>query len=96
MCGSRRWRRSASTPSRPIRQYALAEEAVRLGWAAEAVEVIDADLGVSGRSVEGRDGFTELVVPGVPGRGRRDLRVGDLPAGPLLGGPVPAAGAGPR
>ena len=40
-----------------MRQYALAEEATRLGWAADAVEVIDADLGVSGRSVEGRDGF---------------------------------------
>ena len=36
-----------------MRQYALAEEATRLGWAADAVEVIDADLGVSGRSVEG-------------------------------------------
>jgi len=28
-----------------MRQYALAEEAVRLGWAAGSVEVIDADLG---------------------------------------------------
>ena len=44
-----------------MRQYALAEEATRLGWAADAVEVIDADLGVSGRSVEGRDGFKALV-----------------------------------
>ena len=30
------------------RQYALAEQAVALGWAAADVEVIDADLGVSG------------------------------------------------
>ena len=44
-----------------MRQYALAEDATRLGWAADAVEVIDADLGVSGRSVEGRDGFKALV-----------------------------------
>ena len=43
------------------RQYALAEEAVRLGWAREAVEVIDADLGVSGRWGVARDGFPELV-----------------------------------
>jgi Resolvase, N terminal domain len=43
------------------RQYALAEEAARLGWPASAIEVIDADLGVSGRSVEGRDGFKGLV-----------------------------------
>lgn len=43
------------------RQYALAEEAARLGWPASAVEVIDADLGVSGRSTEGRDGFKGLV-----------------------------------
>jgi len=43
------------------RQYALAEEAARLGWAATAVEVIDADLGLSGRSMEGRSGFKEVV-----------------------------------
>src|SRR2546421_7051160 len=43
------------------RQYALAEQAVALGWARRDVEVIDADLGVSGRSTEGRDGFRELV-----------------------------------
>jgi len=43
------------------RQYALADEAVRLGWARSAVEVIDADLGLSGRSTEGRSGFKELV-----------------------------------
>jgi DNA invertase Pin-like site-specific DNA recombinase len=43
------------------RQYALAEQAVGLGWDRRAVQVIDADLGVSGRSVEGRDGFRGLV-----------------------------------
>jgi DNA invertase Pin-like site-specific DNA recombinase len=43
------------------RQYALADEAARLGWPASGIEVIDADLGVSGRSVEGRDGFKGLV-----------------------------------
>lgn len=43
------------------RQYALADEAVRLGWARSTVAVIDADLGLSGRSVEGRSGFKDLI-----------------------------------
>jgi DNA invertase Pin-like site-specific DNA recombinase len=43
------------------RQYGLVEEAVRLGWARSAVEVIDADLGLSGRSAEHRSGYKELV-----------------------------------
>jgi DNA invertase Pin-like site-specific DNA recombinase len=43
------------------RQYALADEAVRLGWAHQAVEVIDADLGLSGRSTQGRSGYKDLV-----------------------------------
>lgn len=43
------------------RQYGLAEEAVRLGWIPQRVEVIDSDLGISGRSADGRPGFKELV-----------------------------------
>lgn len=43
------------------RQYGLAEEAARLGWPATDIEVIDADLGLSGRSVTHRDGFKHLV-----------------------------------
>lgn len=43
------------------RQYALAEEAARLGWPAAAIVIIDADLGLSGRSASGRTGFKELV-----------------------------------
>ena len=43
------------------RQYGLAEEAVRLGWARPDVLVIDTDLGVSGRWGVARKGFTELV-----------------------------------
>jgi DNA invertase Pin-like site-specific DNA recombinase len=43
------------------RQYGLAGEAARLGWADPAIEVIDADLGLSGRSTEGRTGFKEIV-----------------------------------
>jgi excisionase family DNA binding protein len=44
-----------------MRQYGLAEEAVRLGWARQDVLVIDTDLGVSGRWGVAREGFTELV-----------------------------------
>ncbi len=43
------------------RQYALAEEAVRLGWDRARIVVIDADLGVSGRTASTRSGFKELV-----------------------------------
>jgi excisionase family DNA binding protein len=43
------------------RQYGLADEAVRLGWARRDVLVIDTDLGVSGRWGVTRAGFTELV-----------------------------------
>src|SRR6476619_207174 len=43
------------------RQYGLAEEAVRLGWARPDVLVIDTDLGISGRWGVDRAGFTELV-----------------------------------
>jgi len=43
------------------RQYALAGEAERLGWPAESIEVIDTDLGVSGRYGSDRGGFREIV-----------------------------------
>ena len=43
------------------RQYGLAGDAARMGWAASAIEVIDADLGISGRSADNRAGFKEVV-----------------------------------
>ena len=43
------------------RQYDLAQVAVELGWPTRQVTVIDADLGVSGRSAAGRGGFQEVV-----------------------------------
>ncbi len=43
------------------RQYGLAGLAARLGWAAADIEVIDADLGLSGRSATYREGFKQLV-----------------------------------
>jgi DNA invertase Pin-like site-specific DNA recombinase len=43
------------------RQYAQAEEAARMGWEASKIVVIDDDLGVSGRTASGREGFKRLV-----------------------------------
>ena len=42
-------------------QYALRERARELGWHEADVDVIDADLGLSGASAAGRSGFKELV-----------------------------------
>ncbi len=39
------------------RQYALAERARALGWSSEAIEIIDEDLGRSGRTTANRSGF---------------------------------------
>jgi len=43
------------------RQYALADFAQRLGWAAERIVVIDEDQGLSGRTAENRAGFQRLM-----------------------------------
>lgn len=43
------------------RQYDLREKALRLGWSAESILVIDTDQGQSGASAEGREGFQQLV-----------------------------------
>lgn len=61
--------------------YALVEEATRLGWArppgrGARIAVVDADLGVSGASTEGRTGFPQARGAGVLRRGRRGLRPG--------------------
>jgi DNA invertase Pin-like site-specific DNA recombinase len=42
-------------------QYALRERALSLGWAPTAVEVIDADLGLTATAAHHRPGFQELV-----------------------------------
>jgi len=44
-----------------IRQYALREKLVSLGWDHSLIEVIDCDLGYSGKTTENRDGFKKLV-----------------------------------
>lgn len=42
-------------------QYALRQRARELGWHEADIDVIDADLGISGASAAGRSGFKELV-----------------------------------
>jgi DNA invertase Pin-like site-specific DNA recombinase len=42
-------------------QYKLVDRVAALGWPQERIEVIDDDLGVSGRSIEGRAGFQRLL-----------------------------------
>jgi DNA invertase Pin-like site-specific DNA recombinase len=42
-------------------QKALAQRAVNLGWSPGRVRMIDADLGLSGKSTDGREGFRELT-----------------------------------
>ena len=42
-------------------QYALTERAQALGWAPEAIEVVDSDVGHSAASARHREGFNTLV-----------------------------------
>lgn len=56
------------------RQYALRQRAVALGWANDQVVVIDEDLGRSGASAEGREGFQRLVAD--VGMGKAGLVIG--------------------
>src|ERR687894_608268 len=42
-------------------QYALHQRALSLGWAPEAVEVIDADLGLTATAAQHRPGFQDVV-----------------------------------
>ena len=42
-------------------QYALRQRARELGWHESDIDVIDADLGLSGASAAQRTGFKELV-----------------------------------
>ena len=42
-------------------QYALKQRAVNLGWRDEDIEIIDADLGLTGASAQYREGFKEVI-----------------------------------
>jgi len=56
------------------RQYGLRQRAVALGWALDQITVIDEDLGRSGASAEGRDGFQRLVAD--VGMGKAGIVIG--------------------
>jgi DNA invertase Pin-like site-specific DNA recombinase len=56
------------------RQYALRQNAVALGWPQERIIVIDNDLGQSGASAAGREGFQRLVAE--VGMGRAGIVLG--------------------
>ena len=43
------------------RQYALKDRAIVMGWPEDRIIVIDSDLGKSGSSTAGREGFKKLV-----------------------------------
>lgn len=44
-----------------LRQYALKDKLASLGWAQDNIQVIDCDLGQSGASVTGREGFRQMI-----------------------------------
>ena len=56
------------------RQYGLRQRATALGWPAGQVVVIDEDLGRSGATAEGRDGFQRLVAD--VGMGKAGIVIG--------------------
>ncbi len=56
------------------RQYGLRQRAVALGWALDQITVIDEDLGRSGASAVGRDGFQRLVAD--VGMGKAGIVIG--------------------
>jgi DNA invertase Pin-like site-specific DNA recombinase len=56
------------------RQYGLRQRALALGWATDQVVVIDEDLGRSGTSAEGRQGFQRLVAD--VGMGKAGIVIG--------------------
>jgi len=50
------------------RQYALRQRAIDLGWSEDQIDVIDEDLGQSGKSIERREGFQRLAENVAQGR----------------------------
>ena len=57
-----------------VRQYALRQRAIALGWPVEQIVVIDTDQGHSGASALDREGFQRLV--GEVGMGRAGIVLG--------------------
>jgi DNA invertase Pin-like site-specific DNA recombinase len=61
-------RQVAENAESTLRQYALRDRAIAAGWLDERIHVIDNDLGKSGSSAAGRDGFEHLVTEVALGR----------------------------
>src|SRR5688572_17142498 len=61
LCAAIHHATGARSPDLHPVQYGLVHRAVALGWPEKRVLVIDDDLGQSGTSVEGRQGFQRLV-----------------------------------
>jgi DNA invertase Pin-like site-specific DNA recombinase len=55
-------------PESRARQYALADHAIAMGWAADQVIVIDEDQGQSGQRADSRTGFQRLLTEVTLGR----------------------------
>jgi DNA invertase Pin-like site-specific DNA recombinase len=51
---------SANTES-TLRQYALKDRLAALGWDSALIHTIDADLGISGKTADAREGFQKLM-----------------------------------
>lgn len=83
-----------SNQESPRLQYALRQRARDLGWHEADIDVIDADLGLSGAPAAHRGGFKELV--GRVGLSEAGLiaQHGDLPGGQPQGRPVRRRGPG--
>ena len=51
-----------------LRQYALKDRLLALGWDQSKIEIIDADLGISGKEVDNREGFMKLMADTANGK----------------------------
>jgi DNA invertase Pin-like site-specific DNA recombinase len=67
-------RQVAENTTSTERQYGLRQRAVALGWKPDQIVVIDEDLGRSGASAEGREGFQRLVAD--VGMGKAGIVIG--------------------
>ena len=75
-----------------VRQYALRQRAVALGWPTDQIVTIDCDQGHSGASAADREGFQRLVAEVGMGRAGIVLGLEVLAPGPQQRGLAPPAG----
>ena len=51
----------ASNTESTLRQYALRDRLLALGWDQSLIQIIDSDLGISGKASDNREGFMRLM-----------------------------------